>query len=532
MSEPTRTVPILTGSQFPGKGRRGPAEFKGQLFLENPSGNYYRSTDSGKDVLWERVSLGTPEELANTYVLSATSVLNLKSFGAVGDGVTNDTAAVLAWLVALGASTGRTGYAPTGVYMVDADSIDRTLIGATIRGDGDRRTGFKARTAGNRLFDFRESGMSKFEDFYLDGDLKVGTLLDLGNATTGASTGNKCTDVRIRQQLDKGYDLTNNGDTVITRANGGPWPDTATGIYWPNGGGNNLLIDPKLFPADTDPGPGRASVEAGFQNMDIRGGALMGLKVLDNSSSQTLRVAGVQFYAMKNGANVIGPKVGAGLYSFIADGATKFATRTAAQSYFDGSFQYLLSARGCTFNSGATDGTPNAFGADFKGSHASQKLLLEIVGGVLRAESGATTAAWNDTINANVEKDYRNFGSASTHRNSTDRVRAGDGGSGKGLTVGAGVLIRQILSSALTPSAWATAQTVPANGYIATTTAMGSIAQANGLFVECAVALPDGITAHAKVASAGNVRIEVHNNTGTDYTLPAGVAFRVYAFQI
>lgn len=486
------------------------------------------------DVVDDTVTNGrlSEDELSDTFVASATNAINLKTFGAMGDGVTNDTAAVLAWLIAVGASTGRTGYAPTGVYMVDADAIDRTLIGVNIRGDGDRRTGFKARTTGNRLFDFRESGTSKFEDFYLDGDNKVGTLLDLDNALVGASTGNKITDVRILRQLDKGIDLTNNGDTVLTRVNGGPWADTATGIYWPNSGGNNLLVDPKLFPADTDPGPGRATVEASFQNMDVRGGALMGLRVLDNSSSQTLRVAGVQFYAMKDGGNVIGPKAGAGLYSFIADGATKFATRTAAQCYFDGSFQYLISTRGCTFNSGATDGAPNAFGPDFEGSHATQKLLLEVVGGVLRAESGATTAVWNDSINANVEKDYRNFGSASTHRNTTDRVRAGTGSTGTGLTVGAGVLVRQILSSVLTPSAWATDQTVPAGSFISTATSMGSIAQANGLIVECSAFLPAGVTAHAKVSAAGSVRLEVHNMSGSGYTLPGGTGFRVYAFQI
>lgn len=471
-------------------------------------------------------------ELESAFVLSAIDVINLRTFGAVGDGVTNDTAAVLAWLVAVGASTGRTGYAPTGVYMVDADAIDRTLIGVNIRGDGDRRTGFKARTTGTRLFDFRESGMSKFEDFYLDGDSKVGTLLDLDNGLVGASTGNKITDVRILRQLDKGIDLTNNGDTVLTRVNGGPWPDTATGIYWPNSGGNNLLVDPKLFPADTDPGPGRATVEASFQNMDVRGGALMGLRVLDNSSSQTLRAAGVQFYAMKNGGNVIGPKAGAGLYSFIADGATKFATRTAAQSYFDGSFQYLVSARGCTFNSGATDGTPNAFGPDFKGSHATQKLLLEIMGGVLRAESGAITALWNDTIDGNVERDYRNFGSATTHRNATDRVRAGTGSTGTGLTVGGGVLLRQILSSVLTPTAWQTDQVIAANTFISTATSMGSVAQGNGLLVECSAFLPAGVTAHAKVSAAGSVRLEVKNDSGSSYTLPGGTGFRVYALQI
>lgn len=49
MRKTYRTVPILTGNELPGKGRRGPAQFKGQLYLEHSSGTYYRATEAGPE---------------------------------------------------------------------------------------------------------------------------------------------------------------------------------------------------------------------------------------------------------------------------------------------------------------------------------------------------------------------------------------------------------------------------------------------------------------------------------------------------
>lgn len=57
------TIDVLRGNQLPGPGRRGPASYKGQLFLEEGSGNYYKALDAGPDVEFERVVIATPEEL-------------------------------------------------------------------------------------------------------------------------------------------------------------------------------------------------------------------------------------------------------------------------------------------------------------------------------------------------------------------------------------------------------------------------------------------------------------------------------------
>lgn len=81
------------------------------------------------------LSLGIPAEittptLGDTLVYDGTlwanrahSVINLRDYGAVGDGSTDDTAAITSWLAAI-ASTGKTGYVPKGVYV---DTLARTI---------------------------------------------------------------------------------------------------------------------------------------------------------------------------------------------------------------------------------------------------------------------------------------------------------------------------------------------------------------------------------------------------------------------
>jgi hypothetical protein len=66
-------------------------------------------------------------------------VLNLKDYGAVGDGVTDDTTAIQAWLAALTANT--VGYAPGGNYLFST-ALSRTLPGLAIVGDGPFQTIF------------------------------------------------------------------------------------------------------------------------------------------------------------------------------------------------------------------------------------------------------------------------------------------------------------------------------------------------------------------------------------------------------
>lgn len=72
MEEPVQrfgTVPILTRSEAPGPKFRGPAAFKGQLYLDSSTGTFFRARDEGRDALWDRVYIQTRDELRD-FILS------------------------------------------------------------------------------------------------------------------------------------------------------------------------------------------------------------------------------------------------------------------------------------------------------------------------------------------------------------------------------------------------------------------------------------------------------------------------------
>lgn len=66
-----------------------------------------------------------------SYAMIDGAVINVKDFGAVGDGVTDDTAAIQA---AIDAANGGTVYVPAGTYKTSA-TLNCTVIGASIVGD-------------------------------------------------------------------------------------------------------------------------------------------------------------------------------------------------------------------------------------------------------------------------------------------------------------------------------------------------------------------------------------------------------------
>ena len=73
--------------------------------------------------------------------------LSLKDFGAVGDGVADDTNAVNLWFAAV-LTTGKTGYAPAGTYKCTSpivfDYVSKQLTGFTLIGDGVQKTLFSS----------------------------------------------------------------------------------------------------------------------------------------------------------------------------------------------------------------------------------------------------------------------------------------------------------------------------------------------------------------------------------------------------
>jgi hypothetical protein len=84
---------------------------------------------------------------ARTLAARFSDVSNAKDYGAKGDGVTDDTAAIQRWLAAVG-SSGGTGYVPSGSYLI-SNAITQTLSGVSLS--------FRGAGAGNTRFLFTGS---------------------------------------------------------------------------------------------------------------------------------------------------------------------------------------------------------------------------------------------------------------------------------------------------------------------------------------------------------------------------------------
>lgn len=86
MRKTFRNVPILTGNELPGPRRIAPASYKGQLYLEHTSGEYYRSLSAGPEAEWARVYLGSPSQV-NDKIFEASRVIRRSSVIFAGDSI-------------------------------------------------------------------------------------------------------------------------------------------------------------------------------------------------------------------------------------------------------------------------------------------------------------------------------------------------------------------------------------------------------------------------------------------------------------
>src|SRR5512138_2474280 len=108
--------------------------------------------------------------------LALADVVSVKDFGAVGDGVTDDTAAIQAALDAIAARGGGTVLLPAGVFIVSPSGGTRWLrVGSdtTVQGAGDTATTVKVRDgAGNYRTIFGQASTKvirvRLRDFRID----------------------------------------------------------------------------------------------------------------------------------------------------------------------------------------------------------------------------------------------------------------------------------------------------------------------------------------------------------------------------
>lgn len=137
------------------------------------------------------------DEVTNDVAILQGSVLNVKadSFGAVGDGVTDDTAAFNSALAAAEAltSTGGTVYVPPGTYLLDGEiNVDQyvCLVGA-----GMRETVLKLNDAGTSIVFNKYLGVSpknsrggRSGGFHIDGQNLATTCMDVHHAVNRSFT--------------------------------------------------------------------------------------------------------------------------------------------------------------------------------------------------------------------------------------------------------------------------------------------------------------------------------------------------------
>lgn len=122
----------------------------GVFVYQNLSASAINGQISAADISYTPAGAGAVARSVQDRLRDAAS---LKDFGAVGDNVTNDTAAVLA-AIAYMESTGNPVFVPTGTYLTDAFQSDsQSYAGqAFFFGDEDASTIFKRRTTGAGAF--------------------------------------------------------------------------------------------------------------------------------------------------------------------------------------------------------------------------------------------------------------------------------------------------------------------------------------------------------------------------------------------
>lgn len=129
-----------------------------QYYYSAPKGTMYYPVDQYR---WEKQQIFSQE---SALAPDTTAFFNIKDYGAVGNGLADDTAAVQAAVDAVRAIGGGTVWAPPGTYLITStiDLYQKKRLTVNIRGSGIKCTTF---TTNADIVVFLHESYSTFEDF-------------------------------------------------------------------------------------------------------------------------------------------------------------------------------------------------------------------------------------------------------------------------------------------------------------------------------------------------------------------------------
>jgi len=168
----------LRSISFTGTNPTGGADIPGGIISVKAAMDLWFESSGTRDFLIRRTGQVADETLVEAFdavLTSNTFVFNVKDYGAVGDGVTDDTAAISAAVTALNLNGGGVLYFPVGTYLTTA-TISLNPDSAIIRGDGQFSSLLKS---SNSVATFSMGTFSiQIEDIGIETTSTSATLLD------------------------------------------------------------------------------------------------------------------------------------------------------------------------------------------------------------------------------------------------------------------------------------------------------------------------------------------------------------------